>query len=230
MWVIIPAAGSGRRMGESDRPKQYLPLAGLTVIEWAAAPFLRHPDCPSIVIVLARADPFWPENALSRHERVIVAEGGEERSDSVRAGLAALAMSAQPDDWVLVHDAARPCLSDEDLNRLISALQDDPVGGLLAAPVADTLKRADEEGYVAATVPRQGLWRALTPQMFRFQVLQRALANARERDVTVTDESQAIELLGLRPKLIAGRADNSKITTQEDLDHAARVLAARGEQ
>jgi len=204
MWVIIPAAGSGRRMGASDRPKQYLPLAGLTVIEWAAAPFLRHPDCSSIVIVLARADAFWPESAL--------------------------AMSAQPDDWVLVHDAARPCLSDEDLNRLISALQDDPVGGLLAAPVADTLKRADEEGYVAATVPRQGLWRALTPQMFRFQVLQRALANALERGATVTDESQAIELLGLRPKLIAASGDNSKITTPKDLDHAARVLAARGEQ
>lgn len=226
-WVIIPAAGSGRRMGNGARPKQYLPLAGRTVIEWAVAPFLRHAAYERIVVALAADDPHWLENPLSSHPRVMRALGGAERAASVEAGLAALSGLAHPDDWVLVHDAARPCLADSDLNLLVEQLAEDPVGGLLAAPVVDTLKRADEHGYVAQTVSRDQLWRALTPQMFRFGVLERALRFARERAAAVTDDSQAVELLGLRPRLIASSFENLKVTTPYDLERAAEVLAAR---
>lgn len=226
-WVVIPAAGAGSRMGASARPKQYLELAGQTLIEWAVAPFIRHERCERIVVVLAKQDPYWPTLSLSRHERIMTAEGGSERAASVRAGLAACAAEAAPEDWILVHDAARPCLSDEELDRLVVQLRADQVGGLLAAPLVDTLKRADEQGCVIQTVPRAALWRALTPQMFRYGVLRRALALAAERGIAVTDESQAVELLGLRPRLVAGSANNLKVTAASDLEQAARILAAR---
>jgi 2-C-methyl-D-erythritol 4-phosphate cytidylyltransferase len=229
-WVIIPAAGCGRRMGPGNRPKQYLPLAGRTVIEWAVAPFLSHTAFERIVVALGADDPHWAENPLSSHPSVIRAPGGAERADSVEAGLDAISGLAHPDDWVLVHDAARPCLADADLELLMEQLADDPVGGLLAAPVVDTLKRADEHAYVAQTVARDRLWRALTPQMFRFGVLERALRFARERAAAVTDDAQAVELLGLRPRLIASSFENLKVTTPHDLERAAQVLAARGER
>lgn len=229
-WGILPAAGTGRRMGSTDRPKQYLPLAGRTVIEWAAAPFLRHERCERLVVVLAAHDPHWRSCPLSSDARVLSAPGGADRAASVEAGLSALSSLAHEEDWVLVHDAARACLPDEDLNLLLERLADDPVGGLLATPLVDTLKRSDEDGYVAETVRREGLWRALTPQMFRFAVLRRALASAREQGIAVTDDAQAVELLGLKPKLVPGSADNIKVTTPEDLQRAALVLAARGQR
>jgi 2-C-methyl-D-erythritol 4-phosphate cytidylyltransferase len=222
-WVIVPAAGSSRRMAAAT-PKQYLPLRGRTVIEWALAPFLAWPACAGIVVVLAKDDAFWPRLAIG-DTRVATAIGGDERADSVQQGLHALSARAQPDDWVLVHDAARPCLTSADLRRLVGELGSDDVGGILAAPLVDTLKRADETERVAGTVPRTGLWRALTPQMFRFQVLERALNHAREQGLSVTDESSAVELLGLRPRLIAGRADNIKVTLPADLELASRMLA-----
>jgi 2-C-methyl-D-erythritol 4-phosphate cytidylyltransferase len=225
-WVVIPAAGSGRRMGGGERPKQYLSIAGRTLIEWAAGPFLRRTDCARIVVALAADDPHWAQTSLSACDRVATTRGGGERADSVYAGLEFLRSHAQPDDWVLVHDAARPCLSDEDLASLLNELRDDAVGGLLAAPVVDTLKKSDEAGRVEATVPRQQLWRALTPQMFRFDILHWALRSARERGVVVTDEAQAVELLGLQPRLIPGSVDNLKVTTREDLARAERILAA----
>lgn len=147
--------------------------------------------------------------------------------DSVLAGLRALETRAAASDWVLVHDAARPCLSNADLDRLLTELTNDDVGGLLAAPVVDTLKRADDDQRVAQTVSREKLWRALTPQMFRFELLRRALLSAVDNRVAVTDEAQAVEALGLRPKLIAGDADNVKITLPEDLPRAERILRAR---
>ena len=229
LWVIIPAAGSGRRMGSTTRPKQYLELAGRTVMEWAVAPFLRLDGCERIVVVLSADDPCWTQLSISRDSRITRAQGGQERSDSVAAGLDALIEVAEAEDWVLVHDAARPCLSSQDLHHLISVLSDDPVGGLLASPVVDTLKRADEAGYVASTLSRQGLWRAMTPQMFKFGVLKRALAACAQQGVSPTDEAQAVEMLGLRPKLVTGSADNLKITTADDLAHAERILAARGQ-
>jgi 2-C-methyl-D-erythritol 4-phosphate cytidylyltransferase len=225
-WVVVPAAGSARRMGAAV-PKQYLPLAGRTVIEWALAPFLLREATSGVVVVLAEGDPRWSQTDLSRHAKVIPTTGGTERMDSVLAGLKALETRAAARDWVLVHDAARPCLSSEDLDRLLMELAEDEVGGLLAAPVVDTLKRADHQQRIDQTVPREKLWRALTPQMFRFELLRRALQSAVENRVAVTDEAQAVEALGLRPKLIAGDADNVKITLPEDLPRAERILRAR---
>jgi 2-C-methyl-D-erythritol 4-phosphate cytidylyltransferase len=208
-------------------PKQYLPLAGRTVIEWSLAPFLQRERTGGVVVVLAESDPRWSQTALAGHAKIITTTGGAERMDSVLAGLRALETRAAPGDWVLVHDAARPCLSSADLDRLIRELSNDDVGGLLAAPVVDTLKRADDQQRVDRTVPREKLWRALTPQMFRFELLRRALTSAVDNRVAVTDEAQAVEALGLRPKLIAGDADNIKITLPEDLPRAERILRSR---
>lgn len=223
-WCVVPAAGSSLRMGAAAAPKQYLPLAGRTVIEWSLAPFLAHPDCEGVVVVLAADDRHWQELRSATHPKVVRAVGGAFRADSVHAGLVALAGRAGENDWVLVHDAARPCLPEEDLNRLLQELRDDAVGGLLAAPVVDTLKLADESQRVRVTVSRGSLWRAFTPQMFRYGVLQRALAQSRE---SITDEAQAVEALGLQPRLIAGDAGNIKITVADDLQRAERILKSR---
>lgn len=222
-WVIVPAAGRARRMGESTQPKQYLPLAGATVIEHALRPLLTRADCSGIVVVLNEDDRHWGTLAIARDTRIATAIGGAERSDSVRAGLQALGGRAEKRDWVLVHDAARPCLSDADLALLLESLSDDDVGGLLAAPVVDTLKRADAEGRVQMTIDRTALWHALTPQMFRFGILERALAG----HCGATDEAQAVEALSLKPKLVQGSPENLKITVPSDLLRAERILAAR---
>jgi len=223
-WVIVPAAGSSRRMAASGQPKQYLQLAGRSVIEWALAPFLERSDCERIVVVLAEQDRHWSELPLARHPRISTAIGGTERVDSVRAGLRALVALANDDDWVLVHDAARPCLRATDLSRLIDELADDGVGGLLAAPVVDTLKRSDANDRVQATVSRESLWRALTPQMFRRGELTRALELAEAEGVAVTDEAMAMERIGVRPLLVEGAEDNIKVTTAADLALASYLL------
>jgi 2-C-methyl-D-erythritol 4-phosphate cytidylyltransferase len=226
-WTIIPAAGKARRMQQAV-PKQHLSLAGRSVIEWAVEPFVERADCAGVVVVIAADDERWQELVLSRHAKVhAVASGGAERSDSVFAGMQALRDRCSDNDWVLVHDAARPCLERHDLDSLIATVRDDEVGGLLAAPVVDTLKRADAGQRVESTVGREKLWRALTPQMFRYGVLSRALSEAAQRRLPVTDEAQAVELLGLRPLLVAGSANNFKITIAEDLERAERILAER---
>jgi 2-C-methyl-D-erythritol 4-phosphate cytidylyltransferase len=219
-WLVMPAAGIGRRFG-ADRPKQYAALCGRTVIEWALAPFLTDPRCAGAVVALAEGDPYWPSVAPAG---VVTAPGGEERSHSVRNGLAALSGRASPGDWVLVHDAARPCLPRRDLDRLLAQLADHPVGGLLATPAADTLKRADGTGAVRETVDRAGLWRALTPQMFRYGRLCEALDRAHAARRKPTDEAQAIEWLGDGPMLVEGAAANLKITSAADLAVAAALL------
>ena len=216
----MPAAGVGRRFG-ADRPKQYAPLCGRTVIEWALAPFLADPRCAGTVVALGADDPYWPSIAPAT---VLVAPGGQERSHSVRHGLAVLSDRAKPDDWVLVHDAARPCLPHQDLERLLADLAAHPVGGLLATPAADTLKRADGARHVQQTVDRAGLWRALTPQMFRYGRLCEALDRAHAAGRIPTDEAQAIEWLGDAPRLIEGAAANLKITSAADLAIAAALL------
>ena len=224
LWAVVPAAGSSRRMAGAALPKQYLPLAGRSIIEWSVAPFLERSDCERIVVVVAEQDRHWPQQSLARHPKILTATGGAGRVDSVRAGLQALASQATELDWVLVHDAARPCLKSMDLNRLIADLSDDSVGGLLAAPVVDTLKRGDVENRVQATVSRASLWRALTPQMFRYAVLDRALRKAHETRSAPTDEAQAVEALGLQPRLVPGDPDNIKITLPDDIERAARLL------
>jgi 2-C-methyl-D-erythritol 4-phosphate cytidylyltransferase len=226
-WVVMPAAGAARRMGASGAPKQYLPLAGRTVIEWSLAPLLERDDCTGVVVVLSSDDVWWRELPLAADPRIVTAVGGAERVHSVLAGLTALAARAEAQDWVLVHDAARPCLTTADVGRLIDKVKGDEVGGLLAAPLVDTLKRADGADRVLGTVSRDLLWRALTPQMFRFGVLKRALERAIADNIAVTDESQAVEGLGFHPRLAAGSADNIKVTVPEDLERAERILQAR---
>ena len=219
-WLVMPAAGIGRRFG-TDRPKQYAPLCGRAVIEWALAPFLTDPRCAGAVVALAQDDPYWAAVAVPS---VRVVAGGQERSYSVRNGLAALADIANRDDWVLVHDAARPCLPRSDLDRLLAELATHSIGGLLATPAADTLKRADTSRQVQQTVDRAGLWRALTPQMFRYGRLCEALDRAHAAGRIPTDEAQAIEWLGEHPKLVEGAAANLKITSAADLAIAAALL------
>lgn len=226
-WAIVPAAGRASRMGGSGPPKQYLQLAGRTVLEWSLAPLLERPDCVGVIVALSAGDPNWPQLEVARDPRVRVVEGGAQRTDSVRAGLHALKDRVQARDWVLVHDAARPCLSAAELATLIDTLRGDPVGGLLATPLVDTLKRADTSGRVAQTVDRHALWRALTPQMFRYDVLSQALNDAAERGIAVTDEAQAVELLGMKPRLVPGSGDNIKITLPDDVARAERILQVR---
>ncbi len=217
--ALIPAAGSGRRMGHA-LPKQYLELQGRPLLWHTLQVFERYPEIASIHVVVAPDDTVWTRHDWSGcHKLRLHRCGGETRAQSVLAGLRA--MEAAEEDWVLVHDAARPCLTRTALNRLITTLRDDSVGGILAIPVADTLKRAGEGGRIATTVARTGLWGAQTPQMFRRGMLMQALAQA---SAEVTDEASAIEALGIAPLLVEGDPANLKVTHPADLALAARYL------
>lgn len=216
-WAVIPAAGIGSRM-RADRPKQYLALGERTILEHTLARFLDHPSLRGVVVSLAEDDPWWPALPVARDARVRRAPGGRERADSVLSALRVLAGGgAGDDDWVLVHDAARPNLAREDLDRLLRTLADDAVGGLLAVPARDTLKRVGPDGRVAGTVDRSCIWHAYTPQMFRLGMLMAALDGALRAGSPVTDEASALEWAGHAPRLVEGRADNLKVTRPEDL-------------
>lgn len=225
LWLVIPAAGVGQRM-QAECPKQYLKLDGRYIIDITVSRVLSQDDFAGCMVALASRDRWWPDTESASDQRVLTCEGGRERADSVLAALNALADRAQAEDWVLVHDAARPCLHPDDLERLIRKLQAHPVGGLLAARVADTLKRADarEGETVEQTVDRSRLWRALTPQMFRFNVLREALDAALASSLSVTDESSAVEFSGKMPVLVEGRSDNIKVTVPPDLALARFIL------
>ena len=217
-WAVIPAAGVGARMA-ADRPKQYLQLGGLTILEHSLLAFLNHPRLRGLVISLAVDDPYWPGLPCAQDSRIVRVAGGKERADSVLNALLHLhASGADDNDWVLVHDAARPNLARSDLDSLLGELANDPVGGLLAVPAKDTLKRADAQGRVTETVDRSQIWQAYTPQMFRLGALHRALADSLVSNVSITDEASAIEWAGQSPRLIEGRADNIKVTRPEDLE------------
>ncbi len=205
-------------------PKQYAPLHGRTVLEWALAPLLSDGRCAGAVVVIAPSDTWWPKIA-ERISPVIVAQGGGERAESVRSGLQALTRKANADDWVLVHDAARPCLSNADRDRLLEQAGAHAVGGLLAVRASETLKRAQSDQSVESTVDRADLWRAGTPQMFRFARLVEALDRALTAKRFPTDEAQALEWLGDHPLLVEGSAANIKVTSPEDLKIAEALLA-----
>ncbi len=227
IWAVVPAAGSGQRFG-ADIPKQYLDLEGKPLLGHVLDLLLRAPGIDGVVLVAARGDTRWRALvADSVPRRVLVAEGGATRAESVLSALEVLKEHTRSDDWVLVHDAARPCLAADDLSNLVAALTDDPIGGLLAAPVVDTLKRADESGRVDGTQDRTGLWRALTPQMFRYGLLSKALQGALSAGVEVTDEACAIEWAGHKPLLVSGGIDNIKVTRPEDLPLAAAIMRSR---
>lgn len=234
-WLVVPAAGAGRRFAGADHssstPKQYAPLVAATVIEHALAPFLGDDRCRGAVVAIGVDDARWPAIEQRCRARYGVplrsVTGGAERAHSVRLALTALSGEAAPDDWVLVHDAVRPCVSRAEIDALL-----DSSGGLLALPLADTLKRAapaTPDGAVAVegTEPRARLWRALTPQMFRVGVLGAALDAARAAGREPTDEAQAIEWQGGSPRLVGGDPTNLKITTAADLALAEAILRAR---
>lgn len=227
-WAVIPAAGVGRRMG-SNIPKQYLPLAGKTVLEQTLEVFIQHPDISGIILSVTVGDPYWQEISDNyKHENampIFVAPGGQERCHSVLNALNELSLHASDDDWALVHDAARPCLTGSDIDHLIAQLSDSSAGGLLGLPMADTVKRCDQQQNVLATVDRSELWRALTPQMFPLKLLKDALTHAIENKALVTDEASAIELQGLKPKMVEGQPGNIKITHPGDLQLAELFFA-----
>ncbi len=222
LFGLIPAAGSGARFG-SGTPKQYADIRGRPMLFHAVRALAAHPAIEVVFVVLAVDDRRYAEADWSRFGARVAPLfcGGPTRRASVHNGLIAIADTVDPDDWVLVHDAARPCLDEETLARLIATLENDPVGGILAVPVADTLKRADADGRITRTEPREGLWQAQTPQMFRHGVLVQALTAAGE----VTDEAAAIEAIGLAPRLVTGSARNLKVTYPEEVAVAATLIA-----
>ncbi|WP_027156955.1 2-C-methyl-D-erythritol 4-phosphate cytidylyltransferase [Methylobacter luteus] len=213
-WGIVPAAGVGKRM-QSNRPKQYLELAGKTVIEQALSRLLQADVFEAIAVAISREDPYWPQLPIAKHEKILTAAGGKERADSVLSALRSINGKASDNDWVLVHDAARPCITASDIHHLIACLIHDEVGGILALSSHDTLKNV-QDGRIDGTLDRNHIWRALTPQMFRYGMLKSALEEA-EGNPAITDEASALELKGLKPKIVEGRPDNIKITRPEDL-------------
>ncbi|HET6906883.1 MAG TPA: 2-C-methyl-D-erythritol 4-phosphate cytidylyltransferase [Rhodanobacteraceae bacterium] len=222
LWCVVPAAGRGTRFGGAV-PKQYLPLAGRPLILHTLERLAAHPRIGGLMVVLAAKDPLWPKLASVNGKPVLTATGGSERGDSVLAGLRALPDSVTEADFVLVHDAARPCVRYEDLGRLITA-GTQAGGALLAAPLRDTLKRSDGTGRSVTTESREARWRALTPQMFRRGELMLALERARAKGVLVTDEAMAMERIGILPLLVEGAEDNIKVTTPSDLRLAEFLL------
>jgi 2-C-methyl-D-erythritol 4-phosphate cytidylyltransferase len=218
---LVPAAGSGSRFG-ADGPKQYSSLAGKPMLAHAAERLLAAREVEVVFVVLAPADAEFRDHDWSGFGQRLAPLycGGASRRDSVLNGLVAMASAVNPNDWILVHDAARPCLGAAELRRLIDAAAGDEVGGILAVPVSDTLKRADDEQRIAETEPRDGLWGAQTPQMFRHAMLLRALRGIEH----VTDEASAVEALGYKPKLVEGSTRNLKVTLPADLEIAERLL------
>jgi len=222
-WAVVPAAGRGLRFG-GGVPKQYLDVAGEPLIAHTLRALLAHPAVDGVVVALAADDTGWPGWQTFAGKPIVACIGGDARADSVLAGLATLPETVRADDFVLVHDAARPNLRLADLDQLLERGRNDLVGAILASPVHDTLKRAGDDGGIDGTEPRERLWRALTPQLFRRLQLTRALEAARREGVAVTDESMAMERQGLRPLLVEGDEDNFKITTPADLARFAFIL------
>ncbi len=226
-WAVIPAAGIGSRMG-MELPKQYLPLRGKPVIAHCLDRLTSHPKISGIVVALKKDDADGAKllsSSMWNGKPLYLAAGGEQRCHSVLNALSRLADIAAGDDWVLVHDAVRPCLRRADIDKLITALGAHPVGGLLGVPVFDSVKRVDNHQQVIETVPRAGLWRALTPQMFRLGILTQALSQAITSDAEVTDDAAAISRLDEAPVMVEGCTDNIKITHPEDLALAEFYLA-----
>ncbi len=223
-FVIIPTAGIGTRLS-AEIPKQYLPILGKPIIEHTLNCFINYAAIEKIMVVLRQDDQHWPHLKLAQHSKIITTLGGAERFHSVLNGLTALEQYAQPLDWVLIHDAVRPCLQPQDIAQLITTLSDHPVGGLLGSPVTNTLKRIGQNNEIIATVDRQELWQAFSPQMFRFGVLKKALQSIIANNQVVTDDAAAVELAGYKPIMVQGRTDNIKITQPLDLALAEFYLS-----
>ncbi|MCK9505736.1 MAG: 2-C-methyl-D-erythritol 4-phosphate cytidylyltransferase [Porticoccaceae bacterium] len=227
-WFVVPAAGVGSRFG-GDIAKQYALLAGKTVIEHTLERLLAV-KAAGIVVAIHPEDVHWKTLEISRHPLIRSVTGGSERVHSVSHALAALAEQAADDDWVLVHDVARPCVRVDDIQRLLETLKDSPVGGILAAPVSDTIKVVADGSKITNTQNRSTLWSAMTPQMFRYGLLVESLSQALLQQIIPTDESMAVELAGFSPEAVPGCRDNIKITREEDIAIAAAILSWQAEQ
>ena len=223
IWAVVPAAGVGKRVGDA-LPKQYLRLHHQTILEWSLERLLQVPTIQKIVVALSDGDEYWPELKIMAHERIETAEGGFERCHSVLNGLHVLNRLADDADWVLVHDAARPCVRVADIENLIATANKHEQGGILAMPVRDTMKLSNKNNEIECTVNRDSLWHALTPQLFKFAELKQALQTALEDGFELTDEASAMEYAGQKPLLVAGHSDNIKVTLPEDLHLAAHFL------
>lgn len=218
--AVVPAAGIGSRM-QTECPKQYLHIGDKTILEHAVASLMAHPRVGQVIVAISPNDTHFSSLPLAAHPRVRVVIGGGQRADSVLAGLQAAGNA----EWVLVHDAARPCLHQDDLENLLSITATSKVGGILAAPVRDTMKRGEPgKALIAHTVDREDLWHALTPQLFPLELLRSCLLRALDEGATITDEASALEYCGFHPALISARADNIKVTRPEDLALAAFYL------
>ncbi len=222
-WFIVPAAGIGRRFG-GERPKQYLSLGDKTVIEQTLQKLLGFVHCRGVIVAISEEDQYWSQLEVASHPLIQKVVGGAERSHSVLNALESISDIAGENDWVLVHDAARPCVDEMHIAQMLSELDGHKVGGLLALRVADTIKQANVADEVEATLDRSRLWQAQTPQMFRYQLLSDSLKQALSVGVTITDEASAIEWRGMKPKLIEGSCRNLKITRPEDLQLAQFYL------
>lgn len=217
--VVIPAAGIGQRVGASI-PKQYLPILGKTIIEHSLTPFLENPSITRVIVSLAKNDQWFKALPIAQHAKIETVIGGAERVDSVLAALNLIDL----EDYVLVHDAARPCIKHEDINKLIKAVEQHQQGAILACKVRDTMKRSDHHNSITATVERDNLWHALTPQMFVNQQLIDAITvNCSSQKIT--DEASALEMSGVTVMIVEGRSDNLKVTREEDLSLAAFYLS-----
>ncbi len=226
-WAVVPAAGIGKRM-LSDCPKQYLNINDFSILYHSIKVFLQHPRISGVVIALNEKDPYWQDTKKQLpqfNKPIIEAIGGKERSDSVLSALKQLKSYQTDNCWAMVHDAARPCLLKEDVDKLIKAVEEYPTGALLGLPIVDTIKRCNQDNEIEQTVCREQLWRALTPQCFQLDTLTTALEQAYAMQHVITDEASAIELLGLKPKMIAGDPDNIKVTLAADLLQAKKFLA-----
>lgn len=226
-WCVIPAAGRGARFG-GDTPKQYMDAAGRSILMHTLDAVLSHPRIAGAMVALSPDDARWPAALTSLHGKpILTCIGGASRAASVANALAALPAEIGESDAVLVHDAARPNLAQTDMDALLDALAVHPQGAILAAPVRDTLKRADDAGDIATTESREKLWRAFTPQAFPRSSLTQALADAKSAGIEVTDEAMAMEQIGIRARLVEGREDNFKITTPADLARFEFMVSQR---
>ncbi|MCW8994527.1 MAG: 2-C-methyl-D-erythritol 4-phosphate cytidylyltransferase [Psychromonas sp.] len=217
--AVIVAAGIGKRVG-ADIPKQYLTLLDKTIIEHSITPFIEHPDISKVVVAIAKNDVWFRTLKIAKHPKIELVEGGAERVDSVLSALKVIA----DEDYVLVHDAARPCISRFDIDKLIDSVLLSKQGAILASRVRDTMKRSDCNGQITHTVERENLWHALTPQMFQNKVLLDAISAATAPE-KITDEASAMEMSGLPVTIVEGRSDNLKVTSKEDLQLAELYLS-----
>jgi 2-C-methyl-D-erythritol 4-phosphate cytidylyltransferase len=229
LWAVVPAAGIGSRTGV-DTPKQYREVNGKKIIEHILERLSMHPRIAGIVVAISSGDRHWDTITLPDNAAVIAVEGGAERHHSVLNALHRLSQMIAANDWVLVHDAARPCVRQDDIDKLINSVIDHPVGGILGVPVSDTMKRVDENNQIVETVSRAGLWHAQTPQMFRLAALTAAIEHAIQTCAPITDEAGAVELQGLTPLMVEGHRDNIKITEPDDFMRAALYLQQQTSQ